>query len=322
MKMNKWIMIMYLISLMFPLSSMSWLNIWIGMETNLMMFILIMNKKKSMMMNESMMKYFLIQAIGSLMFLLSLSMNLMYYNEWPLIKAIIPPIALMMKVGLAPLHMWMPEIAKNFDNLTLFFFLTLQKINPLLILFSSWFNIMFYSSIINILVGSVMGINESLINKLLIFSSISNSGWMIISLMISNMMFYFMFTIYSLILTNLMLMNNFFKIKWMSQIKSNQLSKKLSIFLMFMSLSGLPPLLGFIPKWMIIKNMINFMPIFTWVFIIFSTLNMFFYMKSSMMMMMNSLTKKKWILNNKIKFNIISITVINFSGIPLTSLFF
>nr|YP_009500740.1 NADH dehydrogenase subunit 2 [Paracarsidara gigantea]AWU48999.1 NADH dehydrogenase subunit 2 [Paracarsidara gigantea] len=322
MKMNKWITPLYMCSLIFPMSSSSWLNIWIGLEINLMMFMLILNKKKSMMMSESMMKYFLIQATGSLMFLTSLSMNMIYYNEWPMIKVMIPPIALMLKMGLAPIHMWMPEVVKNFNMNSLLLFLTVQKINPLLILYSSWYNIIFLSAIMNIMIGSLGGINEPLLNKMLVYSSITNSGWMITSLMISNFMFIFMFTIYTLILFNLILIFKKLKIKWILQLKSNNFFKKLSVYTMFMSMGGLPPLLGFIPKWMIIKNMINYLPMYSLVFIMFSCLNLFFYLKFSLNTMMPLQTTKKWMYFKNFKYNAITITTLNFMGIFMFNIMF
>nr|YP_009500675.1 NADH dehydrogenase subunit 2 [Allocarsidara bakeri]AWU48818.1 NADH dehydrogenase subunit 2 [Allocarsidara bakeri] len=320
MKNQKWIYPMYVYSLIFPLSSTSWMNMWIGLEINLMMFIMILNKNKSPFLNESMMKYFLIQASGSLIFLITLNLNTIYFNEWPNINALIPPLALMMKMGLAPIHMWVPEVAKNFSFMSLFVFLTLQKINPLLILFSSWFKLIFYMAMINIIMGSMMAINENSMNKLLIFSSIANSGWMLNSLMISNYLFLLIFSTYTFLMYNMIHMNKYLKIKWMSQLKSMNLYKKMSIYMMFMSLSGLPPLLGFAPKWMLIKNMINYMPIYTWMLITFSTVSTFFYIKTSMLMMMPAQEKKKWMFFNMKNFNYILITFINMMGICLFSI--
>nr|WRO39588.1 NADH dehydrogenase subunit 2 [Carsidara limbata] len=320
MKLNKWIIPLYTCSLIFPLSSSSWLNIWIGLEINLMMFILILNKKKSTFMSESTMKYFLIQASSSLIFLLSMSMNMTYYNEWPLIWALVPPLALMMKMGIAPIHMWVVETAKNFCPHSLFLFLTLQKVNPLMIIYSSWSSIVFLLSLINVMVGSIMGINESSMNKMLISSSISNSGWMICSLTISNLMFLITFCTYMILLFNLMLVNSYLKIKWVMQMKSNSIFKKTLMYSTFMSMSGLPPFLGFVPKWMMIKEMIMFIPFYTWMFIIFSSLNLFFYMKSSLMMMMTTQENKKWLCTMIFSYKYIITTAVNMMGIPMFSM--
>nr|YP_009501892.1 NADH dehydrogenase subunit 2 [Euphyllura phillyreae]AWU48896.1 NADH dehydrogenase subunit 2 [Euphyllura phillyreae] len=317
MKNNIFILPMFFMSIVYSLSSSSWMTIWVGMEMNLLMFIFIILMKKTMMSNESSMKYFLIQTSGSLIFLFSLTVNMIYYEEWSNINAITPPIALMLKSGMAPLHSWSPEIVCKFDSTSLFLFLTLQKIVPILIMFSSWINLMMFIAMTNIIIGSIGGISQSSIRKMMIFSSINNIGWMMMSISISMNMFWLFFSIYFIInLLMIMLIKNF-KINWILQIKSNKMQEKLSFFCILMSLSGLPPFLGFASKWLVIsKNMQN-MPMINFIAIFFSIFTLFFYIKYTINMIFMSVSNKKWIINFYMANKYFTLNLINIMGIPV-----
>nr|AAP14661.1 NADH dehydrogenase subunit 2 [Pachypsylla venusta] len=309
---------LYTLSVIFPLSSCSWLPMWMGLEINLLMFILISMNMKSIQITDSLMKYFLIQSSSSLIFLFSISTDLTNYEEWPLINAIVPPLALMLKMGLAPLHSWMINTASNFPLMSFYLFITMQKLIPLMILFTSWFSILMWLAIPNVIVGSLGGIAESSILKLLLFSSINNSGWMMSSLMISNYLFIIFFSVYTILVTQILYILYLFNMKWMIQIYMNLLPIKCFVYLNLMSLSGLPPLLGFSIKWIIIKQLILNLPLLSWTFIMTSTMSMFFYIKMTMNTILNSTTNKKW-MNKFHKMNptLIFLMMTNTLGIPL-----
>nr|AUT13416.1 NADH dehydrogenase subunit 2 [Mycopsylla gardenensis] len=317
MKINKILILpLFFVSLFMPISSSSWILMWMGMEFNMLMFILMILMKKNLFTTESSMKYFLIQCSGSLIFLLTLSSNFIYFNEWPLMNMMLPPMALMLKSGMAPFHIWMPEIIKNFNFLSLLFFFTFIKIPPFMIMFSSWFNMMIWTSMINIFMGSIMGITQSSLIKILISSSINNMGWMMLSLMNSNLLFMIQFIIYFFLLYYIFLMMNLKKIKWMIQINFYSFFMKMFFYINFLSLAGLPPFMGFFPKWMILKKMFLFIPFTIFIFILMTILNLFFYLKSCINMMFLFNMKKKW--NMKFKMNFLFMNLhllININGI-------
>uniref|UniRef100_UPI0030FE022D NADH dehydrogenase subunit 2 n=1 Tax=Egeirotrioza rufa TaxID=3132082 RepID=UPI0030FE022D len=297
---------LYIFSIIFSLSSSSWMMIWTGMEMNLLTFILIiMNKTNNMMKTESTMKYFLIQSLGSLIFLLTLNMNMIYYNEKSLMYALVPPIALMLKSGMSPLHSWSPPIVSKFSPMSMFMFLTLQKLVPLFILFCSWFWILPISALLNIIVGSLSAINQSSLLKMLIFSSINNIGWMMLSIMKSMILFLIFFLNYFLLSFIMMKYIFYYQIKWIIQIKSFKNNIKWLYFSLIMSLSGFPPFMGFTPKWTILKNLNTTMPLIIILAILLSIYTMFFYLKSSLSLIMNSTISKKWNLNSQSMMNLI-----------------
>nr|YP_009501957.1 NADH dehydrogenase subunit 2 [Psylla alni]AWU49042.1 NADH dehydrogenase subunit 2 [Psylla alni] len=288
---------MYFLSISFSLSSNSWMSIWIGMEMNLLTFIFMILETKTFNSTESCMKYFLIQSVGSLIFLFSVSVQTVFFNETFFIYALVPPLALMLKSGIAPLHLWTPDIGMKLPPLNLFLFITLQKIIPMIILFSSWSMMIKWLIPFNIIIGSLGGVTQASINKMIIFSSINNSGWMMLSLMESMVLFYLFFMIYSMmnfLLMNFMLEN---KIKWTIQIKCQNFFKKILFVSLMLSFSGLPPFIGFIPKWIILKKIIISLPVISLISIFMSVFTLFFYMKLTIIMLLYSSLHKKWSVN-------------------------
>nr|YP_010026400.1 NADH dehydrogenase subunit 2 [Cacopsylla citrisuga]QOQ84946.1 NADH dehydrogenase subunit 2 [Cacopsylla citrisuga] len=308
---------MYIISISFSLSSSSWLSIWIGMEMNLLTFIFMILETKTFNSTESSMKYFLIQSAGSLMFLIAISVQTTFFNEPFFINAMTPPMALMLKSGIAPLHLWTPDISMKLSSPNLFLFITLQKIIPMLMLFSSWTHWMKWIIPLNIIIGSLGGISQSSINKMIIFSSINNSGWMMLSLTESLFVFYIFFLFYFMM--NFLLMNFIMenKIKWIAQIKPQNFFKKLSFVSLMMSLSGLPPFMGFIPKWIVLKKIVTLLPMISLISILMSIFTLFFYMKLAINMMLYSSVSKKWKIHFSSKWNLIILTMLNLTSVSL-----
>lgn len=287
----------YFLSISFSLSSNSWISIWIGIEINLLTFIFIILETKTFNSTERCMKYFLIQSVGSLIFLFSVSVQTVFFNEAFFIYALVPPLALILKSGIAPLHLWTPDIRIKFSPLNLFLFITLQKIIPIIILFSSWRLLTKWFIPLNIIIGSLGGVTQASINKIIIFSSINNSGWIMLRLTESIVLFYLFFLIYSII--NLLLINFIIenKIKWTIQIKCQNFFKKILFVRLILSFRGLPPFIGFIPKWIILKKIIINLPLISLIRIIISIFTLFFYIKLTIYILLYSSLHKKWSIN-------------------------
>uniref|UniRef100_A0AAU8G5Y1 NADH-ubiquinone oxidoreductase chain 2 n=1 Tax=Colposcenia aliena TaxID=3101724 RepID=A0AAU8G5Y1_9HEMI len=306
---------MYMLSIIMSISSYSWMMIWIGMEMNLIIFIIYNIKSMNVFSTESSMKYFLIQSLGSLIFIISLIVNIFLYEEWPNMYMYSIPLAMMLKSGLAPLHSWTPLVISSMSEINIFMFLTMQKIIPLMICFCSWMEMLMLTSVINVIMGAIGGVTQSSLIKMLIFSSLNNSAWMIMSMTESYTLFIFYFMCYSLM--TMLIISMMFKsqTKWMIQVKKMMLKEKMSWYLIMLSMSGLPPFLGFFPKWLVLYGMFFYMPYFSMIFILSSVFTMFFYMKNSFsMLFMNEMNMKMNIYY--MKFNMLNKTLItiNCSG--------
>nr|YP_009485869.1 NADH dehydrogenase subunit 2 [Paroster macrosturtensis]AVZ66442.1 NADH dehydrogenase subunit 2 [Paroster macrosturtensis] len=321
---------------MMTISSQSWLGVWMGLEINLLSFIPLISMKSNSLSSESSIKYFLIQALASSIFLFLLLIiimktkmltDLFYYNK---IIIMMMNSTILLKLGAAPFHFWFPEIMEGLSWSNSLILLTWQKIAPMIIISYLMKNLILISTIIMLstFIGSIGGLNQINLQKIMAYSSINHIGWMISAFLINNYMWTIYFLIYSTISLTIILMFKKFNLFLMKQIfmtmNKNYLIK-FFIMMNFLSLGGLPPFLGFLPKWLIIQNLStsNF---FVVMFMIMMTLiTLFFYLRitySSMMiynMELNSNILMNKFSNNKMMINFL--TFISINGLILYSLF-
>nr|ARH54901.1 NADH dehydrogenase subunit 2 [Campyloscelina sp. AH-2016] len=280
--------ILTIISTLISISSLSWFTAWMGLEMNLLSIIPLMKNFLNSNSAEASIKYFIIQAMASSMLLFSIiifSKTKNFNLELTLLSSLMINSSLLMKMGAAPFHFWLPEVVTGLNWELIFILLTWQKIAPMILLFYSIFSPMFLSIIIifSSLISGIQGINQMCLRKIMAYSSINHISWMISSILTSlNMwMYYFMF--YMITNLNIMVMFNKYKIFYINQLSKLFNHNKMIKFLFmlnFLSLGGLPPFLGFFPKWMTIHFLINF-NFFTLslILIIFTLMTLYFYMR-------------------------------------------
>nr|AEV56632.1 NADH dehydrogenase subunit 2 [Stenopirates sp. NKU01] len=303
MKNSSYIMftMMLMFSYMMMISSNNWLSMWMSMEINLISFMPIMYNNKNIYASESMMIYFIVQTMSSILFLFSLiySNMILYKNNY--IFHIFMMISMMIKLGMPPFHLWSILMMKKMKWITLYFLLTIQKIMPIIILSMIMKNFMMIFIMLSTMISSISGINQTNLLKIILYSSINHSSWMMMSLFYENNMWMMYMLIYMLILfmfVNIMKKNN---IMFINQMNMNMnLENKIMIMILFLSLSGLPPFIGFLPKWMIIQTMINLKSyLFMLIMLMSSLIIMYFYLQIIMNMLMINYNLMKW--NNKKK---------------------
>nr|QON98856.1 NADH dehydrogenase subunit 2 [Stenocatantops mistshenkoi] len=313
------------------ISSNSWFGVWMGLEINLLSFIPMLANNKNMMMNESSIKYFIVQAMASTMLLFSILMIQMK-NPMMWEKEIIPSImissSLLLKIGAAPFHFWFPEVmgASNWINcLTL---MTWQKIAPMLTLSYciQLSTFIFTITILSIIIGALGGLNQTSLRQLLAYSSISHLGWMISSLIVSENMWEIYFIIYSLMSLILVLIFKQMNLFFMNQIytaKNMKTEIKFMMFLSLLSLGGLPPFLGFLPKWIIMQSLVeNNMAIMVSIMVVLTTITLYYYMRISFSALIMSYTENSWsmsIKNQKPSFILPMTVMISTLGLIATS---
>nr|QLD22282.1 NADH dehydrogenase subunit 2 [Hadrosciurus spadiceus] len=278
---------------MITLLSSHWLLIWIGLEMSLLAIIPILLNKPNPRSIEAASKYFLIQATASMIFMMAAIVNFYSTGEWSIsntinyLSSFMLTMALSMKMGLAPFHLWVPEVTQGISLMSGLILLTWQKIAPISIMFqiapSINYTLIMAMSLMSVLLGGWGGLNQTQLRKIMAYSSIAHMGWMmaIISfdptLSILNLLIYIMLT------TN-MFMSLYYNKKMTTLSLSSSWNKSpllISIILVvLMSLGGLPPLTGFSPKWMIIMELVsNNNIILPTSMAILALLNLYFYMR-------------------------------------------
>nr|AID67377.1 NADH dehydrogenase subunit 2 [Biston panterinaria]AID67390.1 NADH dehydrogenase subunit 2 [Biston panterinaria]ANW36783.1 NADH dehydrogenase subunit 2 [Biston panterinaria]ANW36788.1 NADH dehydrogenase subunit 2 [Biston panterinaria] len=329
---NKMFFLFILIfSTMISISSNSWFGCWIGLEINLMSFIPLISKANNLMASEAALKYFLTQSIASINFLFYIIMKLIFFKNFETNNIMLMMInsSMLMKMGAAPFHFWFPNIVEGLSWFNNFILMTWQKITPMILL-SYYFNknLLTFSIMLNIIIGAMGGLNQTSLRKMMAFSSINNLGWMISSIMISENLWIFYLFMYSFListmclffyLTNSYFINQLFILNMKPMIKIN-------LLINFLSLGGLPPFIGFMPKWIIINflTMNNFY-LMTFIFIMMSLIMLFFYIRIIYSSFMMNYFKMKWFkinLKNNINNIMNLLSMFSIIGIILSTMFF
>nr|YP_009114136.1 NADH dehydrogenase subunit 2 [Euphaea ornata]AHC02144.1 NADH dehydrogenase subunit 2 [Euphaea ornata] len=306
------------------ISSNSWLIMWIGLEMNLMSFIPIIYGNKTPYESEASMKYFLIQAMASMMLLMSvLSAEMMTnINSWQNMVLIS---ALLMKMGAAPFHLWFPNVMQGLNWINCFILMTWQKIAPMVMASYQLLNNKFINSIIilSVIVGAIGGMNQTSIRKMMAYSSISHIGWLLTALLMSEYYWMTYFIMYTILNMAVIIILNSYTMFQLQQIFNTKMeaTAKFTMFTSMLSLAGLPPFLGFLPKWMIIQNMIMFKEYLTILIMIMTTLiTLYFYLRMMYSAFSLSNQGSKMLNENKNKMVLMISISISILGIPLITM--
>nr|YP_009112317.1 NADH dehydrogenase subunit 2 [Eucryptorrhynchus brandti]AIY61443.1 NADH dehydrogenase subunit 2 [Eucryptorrhynchus brandti]AJT57321.1 NADH dehydrogenase subunit 2 [Eucryptorrhynchus brandti]ALF04088.1 NADH dehydrogenase subunit 2 [Eucryptorrhynchus brandti] len=312
-------------STLISISSTSWFNAWIGLEMNLLSIMPLMKSSNNKFSAEATIKYFIIQAMASsiLLFSILIYTNLKIFNMNSMLplSSILINSSLLMKMGAAPFHFWLPEVLSGLNWQINFIILTWQKIAPMILLSYTILLPSFLSIIIILssLISGIFGLNQICLRKILAFSSINHMSWMISIIMNSLNTWIYYFIIYSIINFNMIIIFNKYQIFFMNQLNklfTNNKTMKFIFMLNFLSLGGLPPFLGFFPKWMTINFLIN-KNFFTlsFILIIFTLISLYFYLRITFSSFTLNSTESLINTFNKISFIHFFINLISLMGL-------
>ena len=148
------------------------------------------------------------------------------------------------------------------------------------------FNIKFFNLEIivslNALTVGLIGIRQTLLKKIIVYSSITHIAWILRRLIINK----FYLSIIYLLLHSITSFPLFILFNTMGNEKIDDLWNKyenlvttIIIYLFILSIRGLPPLIGFIPKLIIINLLIKYSIFSIIILIIGSLINLFFLFK-------------------------------------------
>nr|YP_009311243.1 NADH dehydrogenase subunit 2 [Sabanejewia radnensis]BAV69977.1 NADH dehydrogenase subunit 2 [Sabanejewia radnensis] len=295
--MNPYVLVILLSSLglgtTLTFASSHWLLAWMGLEINTLAIIPLMAQQHHPRAVEAATKYFLTQATAAAMILFAATTNAWTMGEWD-INSLSHPLAstmviaaLALKIGLAPVHFWLPEVLQGLDLLTGLVMSTWQKLAPfaLIIQVAPTVDPYLLSSLglLSTLIGGWGGLNQTQLRKILAYSSIAHMGWMIIVLQFAPQL-----TILALGTYIFMTSTAFLSLKMSSALKINTLSSAWSkspalvatTALALLSLGGLPPLTGFMPKWLIIQELTKQeLPLTATIMALAALLSLYFYLR-------------------------------------------
>lgn len=274
--------------------------------------------------NEASIKYFITQTIASSMILIAIIIQLnlkeiilIDYN--PYLNTIINS-GFLIKIGAAPFHYWFPEVIEGINWRIRLIILTWQKIAPIILLIN-YIEINIFIRIVIIsssLISGIQGINQISIRKIIAYSSINHIGWIISRIMFSKTIWALYFLIYTLISINIIIILKDLKVYYIKQLFNSLNHNKIIKILFsinFLSLGGIPPFLGFLPKWLTINYLIiNNIYLIRTILIIFTLVTLYFYIRiiinSIILYRSEKLNKINKLNKNTILFNFISIIIL------------
>nr|AFD94192.1 NADH dehydrogenase subunit 2 [Batis molitor] len=295
--MNPQAKLIFVISLLLgttiTISSNHWVMAWAGLEINTLAVLPLISKSHHPRAIEAATKYFLVQATASALVLFSSMTNAWHTGQWDIAQLTHPvscslmTAAISMKLGLVPFHFWFPEVLQGSSLTTGLLLSTAMKLPPmtLLLMTSQSLNpaLLTTLAILSAAVGGWMGLNQTQTRKIMAFSSISHLGWMAIIAVYNPKLTLLNFYLYVMITTAVFLTLNSMKALNLSTLmtawtKTPTLSAILLLTLL--SLAGLPPLSGFLPKWLIIQELTKqgMIPA-TMAISLLSLLGLFFYLR-------------------------------------------
>nr|AIU40009.1 NADH dehydrogenase subunit 2 [Anolis punctatus] len=275
------------------MTSHHWLLAWVGLEVNTLAIVPTISTKHHPRSTEAAMKYFLTQAAASTMILFSSTMNAWATGTWDITQMTTPmsntilTIALAMKLGLVPLHFWLPEVLQGSTLLTALIITTWQKLAPMALIYMTINNlspmILFSTALLSSMVGGWSGMNQTQTRKIMAFSSIAHLGWMMVIASITTNILTMTLLIYLMMTTAMFFSLILSKSKTIQDTMTTwTTSPALTIIMMMtlLSLGGLPPLTGFLPKWLILEELTtqNLTPLTT-MMALSSLLSLFFYLR-------------------------------------------
>nr|AAZ16223.1 NADH dehydrogenase subunit 2 [Barnardius zonarius]AFP54169.1 NADH dehydrogenase subunt 2 [Barnardius barnardi]AAZ16227.1 NADH dehydrogenase subunit 2 [Barnardius zonarius]AAZ16228.1 NADH dehydrogenase subunit 2 [Barnardius zonarius]AAZ16231.1 NADH dehydrogenase subunit 2 [Barnardius zonarius] len=250
------------------ITSNHWAMAWTGLEINTLAIIPLISKSHHPRAIEATTKYFLTQAAASTLLLFSSMMNAWSTGQWDISQLTYPPSCLLLttaiaiKLGLAPFHFWFPEVLQGSSLTTALLLSTLMKLPPttILLLTSHSLNptLLTAMSITSIALGGWMGLNQTQTRKILAFSSISHLGWMTMIIIYNPKLTLLTFYMYTLMTTSIFLTlntTNTLKLSTLLTSWTKTPTLNTTLMLTLLSLAGLPPLTGFLPKWLIIQEL-------------------------------------------------------------------
>nr|ATX74699.1 NADH dehydrogenase subunit 2 [Gehyra occidentalis] len=253
-------------STIITLASHHWMLAWLGLELNTLSILPIIMKPHHPRATEATMKYFLIQALASTLILFASTMNAWQTGLWNITTSThattIITMAVLLKLGMAPVHLWYPEVLLGTTLNTALLISTWQKLAPLALLYMMHNNLpnklLLLTGLLSALVGGWAGLNQTQTRKIMAHSSIAHMGWILIALSMAPELTTLTLLTYMIMTTTMFSSLNTSMTKTITDMGtawSSSPTLTTLTLLTLTSLGGLPPLTGFMPKLLILNEL-------------------------------------------------------------------
>jgi NADH-quinone oxidoreductase subunit N len=301
---------------------------------SLTFYILVSSKQTSSFSTESGLKYFIVGCFSSGIILFGISLiygftgllsyadlslflsNLLFLDLQPgsvlffsfcgfTAGIVLLTSGLLFKFGAVPFHMWMPDAYEGSPFLITAYLSTIPKISLVFIFFKLYYLVFVdgfmlyqflfvFTALLSIMLGSIAAIYQIKIKRLLTYSMITNSGYLLMGLSLGDVSGIYA-TLFYLISYIFIMIGLFFCFISLRNSSTNLLIKKItslvnlleingplafSIFILMFSIAGIPPLLGFYSKFFLFMFALKLkFYLLTILFVIFSVVSVYYYIR-------------------------------------------
>nr|YP_002038846.1 NADH dehydrogenase subunit 2 [Tomistoma schlegelii]AER37349.1 NADH dehydrogenase subunit 2 [Tomistoma schlegelii]AER37350.1 NADH dehydrogenase subunit 2 [Tomistoma schlegelii]AER37351.1 NADH dehydrogenase subunit 2 [Tomistoma schlegelii]QOI74276.1 NADH dehydrogenase subunit 2 [Tomistoma schlegelii]CAH18631.1 NADH dehydrogenase subunit 2 [Tomistoma schlegelii] len=275
------------------LSSTHLVLMWVALELSTLAILPLIATKSHPRAIEASTKYFLTQATASALIIFSGTLNYTMTGNCQITELTNPNLmmtlmlAVFIKIGLVPFHFWVPETLQGMTPTAAIFLLTWQKLGPLIMLFLMSplinFEVLSMMAVLSAVVAGWLGLNQTQVRKLVAMSSIAQMAWTLVIVKYAPSLMILAFYLYSLTISATLLTLDKLSMTSISNLLLSFSKAPIITFLLMislLSLSGLPPLAGFLPKWLTIDMLVAEEAIWVaFMMLMASLLSLFFYMR-------------------------------------------
>jgi NADH-quinone oxidoreductase subunit N len=203
------------------------------------------------------------------------------------------------KVGAAPFHFWSPDVYSGSPTMVTGYMAAVVKLAGLFAFmkmfsfvfigaFSFWSDLLFAVIILTMLVGNLSALGQTKFKRLLAYSSISNAAYALIALMVASSQTFYNLWIYLagyglaviiLVTIGQMVNDSEDNISSFKGIGRRNPFIGVALTLAILSLAGVPPLLGFLGKYMVFSSAFSAYPILVIIAVINSGIGIYYYLR-------------------------------------------
>lgn len=270
------------------------MGVWFGLEINLFRVVPLFLGDSTTRKAESTIKYFLLQAIGSVVVLSGALLNLTSFGArfvgrfiFMETARVLVMVGLIVKVGLVPFHFWVPRVMRGLGWGSCFVLSVWQKVGPVLILVSFiggfLMQVLMVSGCLGRMVGGLGGFAQTQVRSLLGYSSIGHGGWLVVGGIFRFLGVVVYLLLYSIVRGFLFCLLSAVEARSYGRLSKGFRGMKAKYLwllrLGFLTLAGLPPGVGFSMKWCVFWVVLSAGGFYTMVGLVSgSLLRLYYYM--------------------------------------------
>nr|YP_010688223.1 NADH dehydrogenase subunit 2 [Pillucina pisidium (Dunker, 1860)]WBR65417.1 NADH dehydrogenase subunit 2 [Pillucina pisidium (Dunker, 1860)] len=312
------------------ISSSDWVGVWFGLEVNLFAVVPFFCGIGSSKEMEAVIKYYIVQSIGSMVLLLGAIMGccgfgfLLTKNEVNSLPFMMLMGGLIVKMGLVPFHFWIPGVMSGLSWISCLVLSVWQKLVPLVVLGSLMngvmVNFVMLMAGLGGLIGGAGGFLQTQFRVLMAYSSIGHSGWLVAGSLCSPFSGVCYFLLYSLLTGVFFILLSYMNLEGYQSLGGSFSPVSIGVLLLMSSflvgMAGMPPTIGFAMKWSVFLALLPDWCVLLSLLVVGSLLSLYYYlcMISSWCIHYFSLYwLVKWVSSSKLSWFVV--------GVLFTSLF-